>query len=100
LSDGEKRRGYTEIVVTILTIAKDGELITNITKKARLNAQQMSLYMKRLVNAGLVEVKNFDGKTVCSATEKADQYLKQYGVLREILHSNCGGQTRKRQKES
>ncbi|MCW3981917.1 MAG: hypothetical protein NWE81_02205 [Candidatus Bathyarchaeota archaeon] len=89
LSDGEKRRGHTEIVTTILVIAKDGELSTNIAKKARLNAQQLNLYMKKLVKVGLIEVMNHEGEKTYIATEKGNQFLRQYCELREIIHSNC-----------
>lgn len=89
LSDGEKMRGHTEIVTAILVIAKDGELSTNIAKKARLNAQQLNLYMKKLVKVCLIEVMNHEGKKIYTATEKGNQHLRQYCVLREIIHSNC-----------
>jgi predicted transcriptional regulator len=79
------RRSRTDILATIIKATKKGETQFKIREEARLNHQQLKLYLAELTTFGLVEMNELNGKRVYVASEKGIEYLRQYEVLSRFL---------------
>lgn len=80
-----KNRCRTEIVATILSLAKEGQSETGILEKAHLNIRQLERYLEELTRLDLIEVKRVDGKKICLATRAGKNFLEQYSTLMRFL---------------
>ena len=85
LRSEDTRRSRTEIIVTILTLSKQGESQTRIADKARINSKQLKTYLEELVQLELIELNQINGKHFCTTTQRGNHYLDQQGRLDELL---------------
>ena len=79
------RRNRTEIIAAILTLSKQGESPTRLAEKARLNSKQLKIYLEELVQLGLIELNEINGKHLFTTTQRGDHYLFQKERLDELL---------------
>jgi predicted transcriptional regulator len=82
---GKNRRSRTEIIGTILNVTQDGESQVKILKKTRLNPKQLKLYLGELTKLRLIEINHANGREVYITTQRGNQYLKRYSILRKML---------------
>ncbi|MGB3459234.1 MAG: winged helix-turn-helix domain-containing protein [Halobacteriota archaeon] len=77
----KKRRGRTDIIVDILSVAEEKAKKTQIVYKADLNFRMVEEYLPHLVDKGLIE--NTDGEY--KTTEKGEIFLTDYQKMKEML---------------
>ena len=83
-----KRRSPLQIVVDILSVAREGAKITQIVYKANLNFKRATNYLEVLMKKGLISaVQNppGSGKLIYRTTEKGRQFLMQFKQLERML---------------
>ena len=77
----KKRRGRTDIMADILSVAKEKAKKTQIVYKADLNFRMVDEYLPHLMDKGLIE--NTDGEY--KTTEKGGDFLTDYRKMKEML---------------
>ena len=77
----KKRRGRTDIIVDILSVAEEKAKKTQIVYKADLNFRMLEEYLPHLVDKGLIENTGGEYKT----TEKGERFLTDYQKMKEML---------------
>ncbi len=77
----KKRRGRTDIIVDILSVAGEKAKKTQIVYKADLNFRMLEEYLPQLVDKGLIE--NTDGEY--KTTEKGERFLTDFQKMKEML---------------
>lgn len=78
------RRTRFDIIVDILTcLLNGGKNKTKIVYGANLNFRLVEKYLEILIEKGLVEEENVDGKTLYHVTEKGLELVKIYRKLAE-----------------
>ena len=77
----KKRRGRTDIIVDILSVAEEKVKKTQIVYKADLNFRMLEEYLPHLLDKGLIE--NTDGEY--KTTEKGERFLTDYQKMKEML---------------
>lgn len=82
---GINRRSRTEIIVSIIDIAQKGKTLTDIINKAHLSSKQAKQYLVELDKLGFIEIRDVSGKKVYITSERGNEFLKQYNVLRKFF---------------
>ena len=77
----KKRRGRTDILADILSVAREKAKKTQIAYKADLNFRMVEEYLPHLMDKGLIE--NTDGEY--KMTEKGGEFLADYQKMKEML---------------
>ena len=77
----KKRRGRTEIIVDILSVAGEKAKKTQIVYKANLNFRMVEEYLPHLMDKGLIENIGGEYKTA----EKGEEFLTDYQEMKEML---------------
>ena len=77
----KKRRGRTEILADILSVAGEKAKKTQIVYKANLNFRMVEEYLPHLMDKGLIE--NTDGEY--KMTEKGREFLTDYQKMKKML---------------
>ena len=77
----KKRRGRTEIIVDILSVAGEKAKKTQIVYKANLKFRMVEEYLPHLRDKGLIEYTGGEYKT----TEKGEEFLTDYQEMKEML---------------
>lgn len=80
-----KNRCRTEIIASIISVARDGKCETEIKEKAHLNYRQLRRYLDELNRRGWFELKHMNGRTVRIASQDGKQFLEQYITLKKFL---------------
>ncbi len=85
-----KKRDRLEIIYDILHAIREKKDVkpTHILYKSNLSHQMLTEYMQELIAKGFI-VENTDkhGKRTYSLTDKAYNYLKDYGMIRSFVDS-------------
>jgi predicted transcriptional regulator len=84
---GWGNRGSLDIINLILSVCRNGTMITHIMYQCNLNSKQTQAYVSLLVKYELLEkkVSETTSKGVYQATEKARKYLDAYSELSGIF---------------
>ena len=77
------RRSKMEIIGSILRVAWNGELKTNIMFKASLSFAQLNRYLEFLNDKGLLA--KGAKRALWVTTEKGKEFLKYFMVLKNLL---------------
>jgi len=77
----KKRRGRTDILADILSVAEEKAKKTQIVSKADLNFRMVEEYLPLLLDKGLIENRDGEYKT----TEKGGEFLTDYQKMKEML---------------
>ena len=80
-----ERRGSLDIIAEILDAAASGAVKTRIMNRAHLNFEQFNMYAKWLLNAKLLRVNEFSGKTLYRTTEKGKFLLQKFSEIKSIV---------------
>jgi len=81
----KNRRSRTEIIDTILNVTQNGESQVKILEKTRLNSKQLKLYLGELAKLDLIRINHVNGRNVYITTQKGNQYLRRYNMLKKML---------------
>nr|QNO57138.1 hypothetical protein BDIJAAHH_00011 [Methanosarcinales archaeon ANME-1 ERB7] len=76
------RRGSTDIIADILSVAREEAKKTQIVYKANLNFTRLEHYLPPLVDKELI--KNTDGEY--KTTEKGREFLRDYQAMKGLLN--------------
>jgi predicted transcriptional regulator len=76
------RRGRQDIIIGILTIAKQGSKKTNMIEKVKMSSAQCSKYLKDLKEAGYISEENGTWKT----TEKGLQVIDACKICHTLMN--------------
>ncbi len=77
----KERRGRLEIMVDILSTAREGVRKTEMVYKANLNFNRAERYIPFLEERGLMEISGAVFKT----TEKGGDFLREYQTINELF---------------
>ena len=83
-----KNRGRTEMLATMLEVAKGKATKTKIMYSAFLSYNQLKEYLSLLIENNLIE---YSGRThEFRTTEKGLKFLKTHNAIGELLHTTIG----------
>lgn len=77
----KERRGKLEIMVDILSTAREGVRKTEMVYKANLNFNRAERYIPFLEERGLME----NAEAVYQTTEKGEEFLREYQMIKELF---------------
>ena len=79
-----KRRSNIEISADILKVAMNGAKKSHIVYRANLNFDVVKRYLKRLNEAGLINLPSLNGH-IFKTTSKGKEYINQYENLNAYI---------------
>ena len=79
-----KRRSDVEISAEILKVAMNGAKKSHIVYRANLNFDVVKKYLKRLNDAGLINLPSFNGR-LFKTISKGKEYINQYENLNTYI---------------
>jgi predicted transcriptional regulator len=83
LNKGRQKRAWVDIIADMLTIAKDGENITDIMYRTRLSYSHLKEYIELLTANGLLQ---YDKKSkLYTTTRKGVEYLVMYKRVKSFV---------------
>ena len=77
----KERRGRLEIMVDILSTAREGVRKTEMVYRANLNFNRAERYIPFLEERGLME----NSEAVYKTTEKGKEFLHEYQMIKELF---------------
>lgn len=80
-----RNRGRLEIFYSIIDVARSDIGKTRIMYGAVLSYEQITIYLKELMDLGLLQTMESDGNTVYRATEKGRAFLEHYDRLAMLV---------------
>ncbi len=90
LKSKHKRRDQITIIATILWIAKEGILKTQIMYGANLSFTQLNYYIPLLLNHSLLTQADVEGKEGYITTVKGIGFVQRHQALLQMISPNLG----------
>ena len=81
-----KRRSDIEISADILKVAMNGAKKSHIVYKANLNFDVVKRYLKRLSEAGLINLPSMENR-LFQTTRKGKEYIHRYETLNKYMEA-------------
>jgi predicted transcriptional regulator len=101
-SGGPRRREVTDLYATVLEVVKryhGAARITRVSYGAGMPVDRVRVLVRRLIDAGLLQSEDLDGRPVYDITARGQEFLDTYWKMRgyvEVLDRSAGPGSRRR----